>query len=117
MEREHSIESVLDSIAAEKKLKKREAPPQEVVYDKALEAWNSFSEAAQYFNGKNTEIIRALKTVLEATFIEDYQDVIPLDPEYDDYQISEEARAKEHRNYLKALATIEQYIKENKPMH
>jgi hypothetical protein len=115
MEREHSIESVVEGIAAEHNLKKKEAPPQEVVYDKAIEAWGEFRNAQQYFQGRNKELIAALSYLLESAFGEDYREVIPPDPEYDE-PITDEERARDHRNYLKALVTLEQYIKENKPM-
>jgi antitoxin component HigA of HigAB toxin-antitoxin module len=82
-------------------------------YAKALEALANVSNFQEHLKGRNNESIKAAIIALNYMLADDYEELIPegartslLSPDQDAYE-----------DYKRALATLEQYIQENKAAH
>jgi len=93
----------------------QEGEPPHRFYEKGLEALSNFSQFTEYFEGPNRENIKALVAVLNHMLADDLTELLPehgapieralrgSKPDYEDYQ--------------RALATIDEYLQENRRTH
>lgn len=80
-------------------------------YEKGLEALSNLSNFREHFTGRNEKTIDAMIIALNFMLADDRNELIPEGAD----QLGEDEDA--YQAYQQALATIEQYIKENKSIH